>query len=246
MAGPGRLSSAPTLLLADLGCIEQSPDAGDAAEVLEHRVVPPGPPRGRVVPLQHRAARPAGEHHEARRRPCTRCGARGSGTQATRPRCAANAWREWLVAELARPLTAGTQPPVTCRRDGRRRSACSGWCGAARADRPGGVRRLRAQHDPLGERRARRVPAGQGGRAVRRPGRGGALLASDRSAVRDHRRPAARARDHAGAARDPGRASRSVAGAGRRAGSHDRLFRLQQGRRIPHVELGAVQGADRS
>ena len=41
---------------------------------------------------------------------------------------------------------------------------------AARGDRPRGVRHLRAQHDAERERRARRVPAGQGRRAVRRHG----------------------------------------------------------------------------
>ena len=95
------------------------------------------------------------------------------------------------------------------------------------------------------ERRSRRLPARQDGRTLRRHGRRRELHAAHRAAVRDDRRPPARARDHEGAAQRPAGAPER-AGAGRGAGGDDRLLRLQQGRRLPRVQLGAVQGADQA
>ena len=51
------------------------------------------------------------------------------------------------------------------------------------------------------QRHPRRLPARQGGRQLPRRGRHRDLLPADRAAVRDHRRPARRARHHEGAVR---------------------------------------------
>ncbi len=60
-------------------------------------------------------------------------------------------------------------------------------------------------------------------------------------AVRNHPRPAARGRHHgAWMALAAGQAADRQAGPA--AGSHARLFRLEQGWRLPDLELGAVQG----
>ena len=64
-----------------------------------------------------------------------------------------------------------------------------------------------------------------------------------RPAVRDHRRPRARARHPARAAVAPARAPHR-ARARPHPGGDARLFRFQQGRRLPLRQLGAVQGAD--
>ncbi len=81
--------------------------------------------------------------------------------------------------------------------------------------------------------------AAQGGRPAA-PARGPARR-RHRAAVRDHRRPAALRADHGGAVRPaglppPARLARQ------RAGSDAGLFRQQQGRRLPHLDLGALQG----
>ena len=143
-----------------------------------------------------------------------------------------------------RPLhrAAGARAPVRVGGDARHVPA---GAAAARRDRPGGVRQLRAEHDAERGRRARRLPAGQDGRTVRRHCGRRELHPSHRPAVRDDRGPAARAGHHEGAAhRSAGAPERS--GAGRGAGSDDRLLRLQQGRRVPHLELGALQGPDQA
>src|SRR5207249_4267806 len=66
------------------------------------------------------------------------------------------------------------------------------------------------------------------------------LYAPDRAVVRVHRRPAAGARDRARPAAGPAGAPER-ARAGRRVRGDDRLLRLEQGRRLPLVELGARQ-----
>ena len=73
--------------------------------------------------------------------------------------------------------------------------------------------------------------------------RGSASLAS-RAAVRDDRGLARLRRRHGPAACDP-RIPPARRFAGRRAGGDARLFRLQQGRRLRHLGLGALQGRDR-
>ena len=112
-------------------------------------------------------------------------------------------------------------------------------------DRPRGVRRLRPQHDAERERRARRLPPRQDRGTVRRRARRGELHPADRAAVRDHRRPPAGAGHHARAARGAaGQAQRPRPGRG--PGGDDRLLGLEQGRRVPDLELGAVQGPDQA
>ena len=121
--------------------------------------------------------------------------------------------------------------------------------GAGDAGRDGArARPLRRARDPelrhLDDRGAQRRAGGgaaaQGGRPAG-PGRGAVVRAQHHPAVRDHRGPAAlrrRARpavlDHLlpQAAREPRR----------HAGGDARLLGQQQGRRLPDVELGAVQG----
>jgi hypothetical protein len=61
------------------------------------------------------------------------------------------------------------------------------------------------------------------------------------AAFRNHRRPAPRAADHATLVR-PARSARHGGFAWRHAGGDARLFRQQQGRRLRHVQLGALQG----
>ena len=73
---------------------------------------------------------------------------------------------------------------------------------------------------------------------------GTASLAS-RAAVRDDRGPARLRRRDGSAACDP-RIPQARGFARRRAGSDARLFRLQQGRRLRHLGLGALQGRDRA
>ena len=151
-------------------------------------------------------------------------------------------WRSWLLRELARPLTdervMGSLPAEAARDH---RHVPPGGGAQARA-RPGGVRQLHPVDDALGGRCARRLSARQGrGRLSRRHGEGN-LPAADRAAVRDHRRSARRARHHARAAQHSARAPQRPL-AGRRAGGDDRLFRLQQRRRLRRLQLGAGQGA---
>ena len=76
--------------------------------------------------------------------------------------------------------------------------------------------------------------------------REGAARRRHRAAVRDHRRPAAlRPRSWTRCSRCRPTA-RLLARARRRAGGHARLFRQQQGRRLPDLELGALQGRARA
>ena len=91
---------------------------------------------------------------------------------------------------------------------------------------------------PLGVRHARGRGPAQRGRAARRVGRT-QLPGGHRAAVRDDRRPAARRIDSRSGAGPSG-----VPAAGQRArrqpGGDARLLGLQQGRRVPRRELGAV------
>ncbi len=206
-----------------------------------------GPAGSRVVPLQHRAARCPGEHDQAQRGP-------GRPVARTRPEAAATppdpgsddvarsgSPRSWRVRSPPGRGAAGAAAGV-----GRDAGHVPPGAAAARGDRSRGVRGFRAQHDPKRERRARRVPARQD-RPASSPTPPGieSCTLPDRAALRDHRGPAARPRHHAraagSAAGPPQRAS-----AGRSAGGDDRVLRLEQGRRVPHLQLGAVQGADQA
>ncbi len=145
-----------------------------------------------------------------------------------------------LVAELAspRPLHTSfahyTERTATelavLRGRGRGRAPSRARCDPA----------LRHLRRGIGQRRARGRRAAARGRAAP-PARGRADEHRHRPAVRDHRRPPSQRR-HAG------RAPRGtvVPAAARRPrrppGGDDRLLRLQQGRRLPHVELDALGG----
>ncbi len=108
--------------------------------------------------------------------------------------------------------------------------------------RPGGHAALR---DLQGRQRLRHPGSGraaQGGRPARSAR--GAARRRHRAAVRDHRRSAALRADHGRAARSAG-LSPPARLARQRAGSDAGLFRQQQGRRLPHLDLGTVQGRAR-
>ncbi|TXC66568.1 phosphoenolpyruvate carboxylase [Piscinibacter aquaticus] len=89
---------------------------------------------------------------------------------------------------------------------------------------------------------ARRLPAGQARRPVPRHRGGGALHAAGGAAAGDHPRPATRGCAAEGAARRAAGAAHA-ARPGQRAGGDDRLLRFEQGWRLPHRQLGALQGA---
>ena len=136
------------------------------------------------------------------------------------------------VVRAHRPLQRARRHRARrARRGGRRRHP----------PRPGGRAALRHLGGRVGERRAR------GGRAAARrrpaaPARPGAHRHRHRPAVRDDRRPH-RQRRHASLP-----ARRAGLPAARRhpglpPGGDDRLLRLEQGRRLPRLELGAVGGA---
>ena len=109
--GPARLRLAPTRLIADLRLIEDAlsrrrerlagRDAGAA-----------GSAGGGVVPLQHHAARPAGEHHQAHARRWHDAVARrqrrtGDPPEVTATRGARGSWRSWR-GRCRRTPAAGT------------------------------------------------------------------------------------------------------------------------------------------
>src|SRR6266487_1526805 len=203
-------------------------------------VRPTGAPRGGSVPVQHV---PTGHPRElpAPERGVARGVARPLSGRAARGR----------VAGMARLAAGGAG--ATTRRRCAARSAGGGRSGrngghvpldprGARAARSRGHRQLRAEYDAQRLRRAGRLRVRQTGRAVRRRRRHRELHAPHRAAVRVHRRPAARARHGAGAAPDsPGAAQR--AGTGRGVRGDDRVLRLEQGRGLSVVQLGARQGA---
>ena len=113
---------------------------------------------------------------------------------------------------------------------------------AADAHRRYGPRSMPQLRDLQGRQRLGHPGSGraaQGGRPAA-PARGPARR-RHRAAVRDHRRPAALRADHGSAVRPaglppPARLARQ------RAGGDAGLFRQQQGRRLPHLDLGALQG----
>src|SRR5438552_1451325 len=203
-------------------------------------VRPTGAPRGGSVPVQHV---PTGHPRElpAPERGVARGVARPLSGRAARGR----------VAGMARLAAGGAG--ATTRRRCAARSPGGGRSGrngghvpldprGARAARSRGHRQLRAEYDAQRLRRAGRLRVRQTGRALRRRRRHRELHAPHRAAVRVHRRPAARARHGAGAAPDsPGAAQR--AGTGRGVRGDDRVLRLEQGRRLSVVQLGARQGA---
>ena len=152
-------------------------------------------------------------------------GGAGAGRAAgARARHAASA----LVAApaLRRTDTFGTRDP----RDGRGRPPQVRRSGAAQ---------LRDLEVPVGLRPARGRGAAEGGRAAGgRPAR-----ARHRAAVRDDRRSRALRADHARRVR--GSAVPPPGGGTRRlAGGDARLFRQQQGRRLPDGQLGALSRRD--
>src|SRR3989449_251152 len=184
------------------------------------------------------AGAPIAAPHRGARRPV----ARAAPGRPPSP-CARVARMGDLAAGRARPAAPpglpAAQPPSRGGRDARHVPADPR---AARRARPRGDRQLRPQYDPRGGRRAGRVPARQGSRPVRRRPRHRELHAAGRAAVRVRRRPAARAGDRPGAATgapDTAQCARP----GRRLRGHDRVLRLEQGRGLPHVQLGAGEGA---
>ena len=115
--------------------------------------------------------------------------------------------------------------------------------GDARRAGPRGVRQLRAQHDARGGRRAGRLPAGQGGGPLRRRGGGRELHPADRARCsRPSRTCIARRPSCASCS-----ASRWCAARVRALGGTQEVMigysDSQQGRRVPLLQLGAVQGA---
>ena len=122
-----------------------------------------------------------------------------------------------------------------------------------RRGRPGALRQAGGAPDHRVPHRDAERPAGSDGAAEgSRPDRAGRRADPGRrrphggAAVRDHSRPAARRGHHGGLAR-PARDPRTrEARAARRAGSHAGLFRQQQGRRLPDLELVAVPGRTRA
>ena len=205
---------------------------------------------------------------------CGRCGARwrrsgsapcgstcGRTPPSSTPRCARSgaptaggaeppddpeAWRAWLAGRAGPPAHGRRAGAGAAGRRGRDAGDVRAWCARLRdeIDREAFGSFVLSMTRSV-RRRARRVPAGQDRRPLRRRRRGRELHAADRAAVRDHRRPPAGARHHAGAARRSAGAPER-AGAGRGAGGDDRLLRLEQGRRLPRVQLGALQGADQA
>ena len=95
-------------------------------------------------------------------------------------------------------------------------------------------------------RRARRVPAGQGGRALSPTPPGVERCTLPIVPCSRPSTTCARARPSCASCWRVPVVRRSVRAAGRGAGGDDRLLRLQQGRRLPDVELGALQGADQA
>ena len=78
------------------------------------------------------------------------------------------------------------------------------------------------------------------------PGRGAVLAPADRAALRDHRGPAAAPRRPCAAGSRSRHGALDGALARRHPGSDARLLRQQQGWRLHHVQLGALQGGDRA
>ncbi len=113
-----------------------------------------------------------------------------------------------------------------------------------------GARRPRPRVDPavrdLQDRERVGPPRGRGdaqGGGSRHPRREAGRAAAGGAALRDDRRPAARARDH-GRVVCTSRGKVDGGLARRRPGGDARLLRQQQGRRLRHLQLGALQGGD--
>ena len=138
---------------------------------------------------------------------------RGRADEEPPPDPASDEWGRWIQPELARPRHEEVRLDCSIRRGGDARHVPAGGR-APREARSRGVRIVHPEHDPLGERRARRLPHGQGGRPLPRHAWRRALHAPDRAAVRDDRRPPGRARHHARAAGSAG-GPPERAGAGR-------------------------------
>ena len=226
-------------------------------------------PGVRARPRDHRRFARAQSRRAARRRPAARLDPRGAGVRV--PPCAARhapaqrnagAGRRRAVRDRGQPRwlprARGRRAPALAaggagdsqtaalaasglRRAGDQRAAHPGYRrGAAAA--LWGARAAQSHHlqHQRRERHAGARAAAQGGGAVAARS-GAAAVHEHHPAVRDHRRPARVRRDHGRAA------ARAlvprVAGEPRqRPGDHARLLRQQQGRRLPHVELGALQG----
>ena len=202
-------------------------------------------PRRPDVQLSPGGARPAPELRRARAR--GRRAARGRGGR--RPTICAldEAARErLLLAELAtaRPLVRAVRGAIRTKRA----SELAILRAAARAPRAYGAPRIRttSSRRPTASGRARGGAAAQGGGA-RATGRRARRRDEHDPALRDHRRPP---RAAAGIMHDlfslPVRTATLLESRGDAAGGHARLLRQQQGRRLPDVELGAVQGRARA
>ncbi len=194
-------------------------------------------PRGADLRLPPRHARPAAERQgpPPRRRRAARRRRGRRRLRAPRRRRADRAPRR-----RTRPRATAVQP---LRHLFGRDAVGDG--GAARGGgRPRPLRR--AGHPRLyrvdgGERRrpARGLCPAEGGRPLRARRRAD-LPGDGRAAVRDDRRPRGRAAGHG---RLPRPAQGEAPGSGARlSGSDDRLFRFEQGRRLPDVELVAARG----
>src|SRR6059058_5888611 len=200
---------------------------------------PPGTPRSGSVPVLDLPARRPRQLAAGQRR------ARGAvaGPELGRPALAGVT----RVAHLAAARAGSPAPPPRgaagpAPRGARDHRPVPADSRGARVPRPRSGGHLHPEHDARRGGHPRRVPARQRGGSVCRRRRGRELYAPDRAAVRVHRRPAAgarnRARPAAGAAGAPHRAC-----PGRRVRSDDRILRLEQGRRLPRIQLGARQGS---
>ena len=172
---------------------------------------------------------------------------------------------ERVMAELLETAGVGADY-ADARRGGARRACCrrTGQSAAAGVAQfllwRGNRRRARDAAggggcaSPLRPRRHAQLRHLQGRRRLRHPGSRRAAEGSrppapargparrrHRAAVRDHRRPAALRPDHGRSSR-PARLPPPARLARRHPGGDARLFRQQQGRRLPDLDLGAVQG----
>ena len=246
----------PTQLVADLRLLERGAD-GRLGAAPRASCRAPMRREVEVVPLQHRPARPAGELRPGSTPPCaTLWRLRKAGEPPSRRLGRDGATGS--LAELARAPRPGDVPPSSWRTTGetlgmfRLVARVSETRSTARRSASFVLSMTRSSSDVLGVY----LLAKEAG------------LFADPAAVESctlpivplfetiddlQRAPAIMREllgDPAGAAQRPG--------AGRRAGGDDRLLRLQQGRRLPHLQLGAckaqtqahpagrgVRGADR-
>ena len=157
----------------------------------------PAAPRRRDFPFLHRAARFAREHDAHHQRAATCGGQRRRGSRrAGGPRSDAVASLAARRARAPRARACEVRDGLPAEAEETPRNVRAGRRDASGA-RPRGLRQLHPVDDAFRRRCARRLCARQGSRAVRRCRRDRDLPAADRAAVRDHRRSARGAGDHA-------------------------------------------------